>query len=209
MKRHFLRLWAGTLIPLCTPMPGNPCISNNPVCTPQPGIPCINSFPSPTPVLGIGDGGVYGGIGGGGYPPGIINPTPVQLPGGEQGYIIGPDYTVNPTPVIDTVDHSAITVYVPKPPELRITSIGQLISSLISLVLVIAGILAFVYLIWGGLQWITSGGDKGNVEVAQKRIQAALVGLFIVFASWAVMLLIQSFLGVNFVGGSFPIQLPY
>lgn len=101
------------------------------------------------------------------------------------------------------------TIQIPKPSNVNIINIGLLISSLINLALIIAGIAAFAYLIWGGVQWITSGGDKGNVEAAQKRIQAAIVGLFVVFSAWAIMLLIQSFLGITIIGGGIPIQPPF
>ncbi|OIO13066.1 hypothetical protein COV53_04615 [Candidatus Gottesmanbacteria bacterium CG11_big_fil_rev_8_21_14_0_20_37_11] len=92
------------------------------------------------------------------------------------------------------------TINIPQPTSVRITNIGSLISSTIGLVLIIAGLAAFAFLIWGGIAWITSGGDKSQVEAAQKRIQAAIVGLFIVFAAWALMLLIQGFFGVTILG---------
>lgn len=67
----------------------------------------------------------------------------------------------------------------------------------INLILVIAGLVAFLFLLWGGLQWILAGGDKDGTEKARKRITAALVGLVIVFAAYAIILLVQGFLGVN------------
>ena len=75
-------------------------------------------------------------------------------------------------------------------------NIGQILSATISLIFIIAGLAAFIFLIWGGIHWITSGGDKAGVESAQHRIQAALLGLFIVFAAWAIMLVAQAFFGI-------------
>jgi hypothetical protein len=92
---------------------------------------------------------------------------------------------------------SGITVNVDRPGNIKITDVGKLIGALISAVFVIAGLIAFVFLIWGGIQWITSGGDKAGVEGAQKRIQAALIGLLIVAASWAIMSLVAKFLGID------------
>ena len=40
------------------------------------------------------------------------------------------------------------------------TQIGTLISNGINVAIAVAAIAAFAYLIWGGIQWITSGGDK-------------------------------------------------
>jgi len=75
--------------------------------------------------------------------------------------------------------------------------IGDFISNAISLVLGVAGLLTFIYLIWGGIQWITSGGDKAQYEAARNKITAALIGLAIVAAAWAVMQLVAKFFGVS------------
>ena len=79
-------------------------------------------------------------------------------------------------------------------------SIGALISSAIQLVLVLAAIIFFFILVIGGIKWITSGGDKGQTEAARNQITAALVGLVIVFAAWAIIQLIGGFFGVNLLG---------
>jgi hypothetical protein len=44
------------------------------------------------------------------------------------------------------------------------TDFGKLINGVLSFVMVIAALLVFLYLIWGGIEWITSGGDKGKTE---------------------------------------------
>lgn len=92
---------------------------------------------------------------------------------------------------------TATTINVSAPSNLFITDLGQLISGTIGAVLIIASLAAFAYLIWGGVQWVTSGGDKAAVEAAQHRIQAALLGLFIVFASWAIMTVVGGFFGFS------------
>jgi len=82
------------------------------------------------------------------------------------------------------------------PPETGFaTDIGTLISSLLRVVMVIAALLVFVYLIWGGVEWITSGGDKSKTESARNKITAAVIGLIILAASYAILQLILSFLG--------------
>lgn len=86
---------------------------------------------------------------------------------------------------------------VPQPPDFQIENLGLLISRALNIALLLAGILVFVYLVWGGIQWITSGGDKAKTEEARSRITAALVGLAIVAAAWAVMKLISFFFGID------------
>ena len=97
------------------------------------------------------------------------------------------------------------TIGIPKPEQAKITDIGTLISSGVSIIIIIAGILVFAYLVWGGIQWITSGGDKTKTEEARNRITAALVGLAIVAASWAIIKLIGYFFGIDIFGGDVPL----
>src|SRR3989338_734377 len=92
---------------------------------------------------------------------------------------------------------NGITFTIPTPPNLRVTNLGKLISGLIGAILVIATLAAFIYLLIGGFQWITSGGDKSAVESAQKRIQAAIIGLIIVWAAWALMIIVGKFFGID------------
>lgn len=79
------------------------------------------------------------------------------------------------------------------------SDIGAIISSMLNLVMLIAAILVFMYLIWGGIEWITSGGDKSKTENARNKITAAIVGLIVLAASYALLQLALSLLG--FSGG--------
>lgn len=87
------------------------------------------------------------------------------------------------------------------PPKYSVVSVGALLSGLVSAAIIIAAILAFVYLVWGGLNWLTSGGDKTKTEEAQKRITSAIIGLAIVAASWALIQLIANVFGLDFQQG--------
>lgn len=96
-----------------------------------------------------------------------------------------------------------------QPSNVKITELGQLISAGVGTLLIIAALLAFLYLILGGIQWITSGGDKTGMEAARNKITHAIVGLIIVGAAWAIMTLVQNFLGVTIIGGSVTLPKPY
>lgn len=76
-------------------------------------------------------------------------------------------------------------------------TIAGVIAGLIRLVLVVVALVFFAILIFGGLQWITSGGDKANVEKARNRITHALIGLAIVFVAWAIIKLIGTLFGID------------
>lgn len=70
---------------------------------------------------------------------------------------------------------------------------GNLVGTLIQLAFVLAVVIALAFLIWGGIQWILSGGDKGKVEGARGTIVAALVGLVLVFLSYFILNILLNF----------------
>jgi hypothetical protein len=78
---------------------------------------------------------------------------------------------------------------------------GNIISASISLILIVAAILFFFMLVIGGIKWILSGGDKGATEAARNQITAALIGLVVVFAAWAIANLIGSLFGITIFSG--------
>ncbi len=96
-----------------------------------------------------------------------------------------------------------------QPVNVRIGDLGTLISALVGTLLIIAALLAFFFLILGGIQWITSGGDKTAMEAARNKITHAIVGLVIVGAAWAIMILIQQFLGITIIGGTVDFPKPF
>ena len=108
--------------------------------------------------------------------------------------------------VAKVLAQTAPEVTITKPENVKIINIGTLIQGIVQGALLIAALLVFLYLIWGGIQWITSGGDKSKTQEARDRITAALVGLAVVAAAWAVMLIIQYFFGISVIDGQ--INLP-
>lgn len=92
------------------------------------------------------------------------------------------------------------SIIIKKPDNVSIVELGSLLSAVVSALLIIAALLAFFFLILGGIQWITSGGDKTGMEAARNKITHAIVGLVIVGAAWAIMVLVQNFLGVDIIG---------
>ena len=61
--------------------------------------------------------------------------------------------------------------------------VNNLITQIINVFSVIVGIIAVIMIIWGGLKYITSGGDSGNVTGAKNTILYAIIGLIIVALS--------------------------
>ena len=63
--------------------------------------------------------------------------------------------------------------------------------------IIMGGIGLFVFLVWGGVEWMLSAGDKTKVENAQKRITNALIGVAIVASAFAIWKLALIFFGIN------------
>ena len=76
-----------------------------------------------------------------------------------------------------------------------------IVSGAVSLVLLVVALIFFFVLIMGGLKWVMSGGDQKNVESARNQITNALIGLAIVFATFAIMKLIETIFGITILGG--------
>lgn len=76
-------------------------------------------------------------------------------------------------------------------------TVPNIIQTAIRLVLVVASLIAFFFLVLGGIKWVTSGGDKEQTQKAQGQITAALVGLVIVFSAWAILRLVEAFFGIS------------
>ena len=72
--------------------------------------------------------------------------------------------------------------------------LGEIISGLLPYLFTGAGLLLLLYLIFGGLQLMTSRGDPKAVESAKGKITGALIGFLIVFASYWIVQITASIL---------------
>ncbi len=85
------------------------------------------------------------------------------------------------------------------------TDILQIVRAIIRFILLIAFVLAFIFLLIGGLRWITAGGDEKSVAGARGMITAALIGLVIVLLAFAIIKLVETFFGVTIISGTLTI----
>jgi len=93
------------------------------------------------------------------------------------------------------------------PPEfrnLRNVSIPKLIPAFINLVLIAAVVLFVFSLLLGGLKFILTGGDKEKTAEAGRQVLNAILGIVIVFSSWAIISLIEQFFGIELTTLEFP-----
>ncbi|HUV42837.1 MAG TPA: hypothetical protein VMY36_02910 [Patescibacteria group bacterium] len=73
----------------------------------------------------------------------------------------------------------------------------SILSKIIGIMTVIAGIWFFFILVIGAFGYLTAGGDSKAVEGATKRISNGLTGLIVIVLAYALISLIGNFLGFD------------
>ncbi|MCS7093486.1 MAG: hypothetical protein NZL96_03660 [Patescibacteria group bacterium] len=88
-----------------------------------------------------------------------------------------------------------------------VPSFSQVITFLIRLFFVVAGLIALINLLLGAFGWITSGGNKESIEKAREKIQAAIIGLILIFVVLSIVVVLENILNIG-LGITKPIQFP-
>ena len=89
-------------------------------------------------------------------------------------------------------------------------SLSDILTFVIRAFFVIAGLAALLFLLLGALAWVTSGGNKENVDKARDKITAAVLGLIIIVAVLAIIVTMEQIVFANrlCLGLSCPITIP-
>jgi hypothetical protein len=64
--------------------------------------------------------------------------------------------------------------------------ISNILNTVVNVILWVAGILAVIYLIWGGLTYVTAGGDAEKAGKGRVAITNAIIGIVIIAAALAI-----------------------
>ena len=110
--------------------------------------------------------------------------------------LVSPIYAQDPT---IQVDESKIGFKIP--------TLGDILTFLIRAFFIVAGLMALLMLLLGAMAWVTSGGNKENVDKAREKIQAALIGVILVFIVIALVGVIENVLSLG-LGITRPIVFP-
>lgn len=81
------------------------------------------------------------------------------------------------------------------PPQL--SALEDLFGRAVSAIIALAGIVLFIFLIMGGLKYITSSGDPQKTEGAKKTITYAIGGLLVILLSYLILTVIGKITGAN------------
>ena len=75
---------------------------------------------------------------------------------------------------------------------------GKALAFGLTLFLTAVILLSLGFIVYGGLNWIMSGGDKTKLESARRTIIYAILGLLLAFVSFAMVSFVGSILKVDF-----------
>jgi len=72
------------------------------------------------------------------------------------------------------------------------SSIKSIASTVVNTISIIVGVIAVIFIIYGGFKYITSGGDSGKVSEAKNALIYAIVGLLVVAIAQAIVRFVLS-----------------
>lgn len=76
-------------------------------------------------------------------------------------------------------------------------SVGQIVSKFLPYLFVFVGLILLAYLIMGGFEMMTSGGDPKKIQSAQGKVTNAIVGFLIIFVAYWITQILQSIFGLS------------
>ena len=66
-------------------------------------------------------------------------------------------------------------------------SLQEVFARILTFFTAISGSLALLMFVYGGVMWLTSGGETGRIETGKKAITWSVIGLLVIFGSYAVL----------------------
>lgn len=82
-------------------------------------------------------------------------------------------------------------------PAGAVKPLGAFLSMFIGFLTTLAGLMFLIYIIIAGLNWISSGGDKGKVEKAREQMTQGALGLIVVIAGYAIVGIVGRVFGLD------------
>lgn len=79
--------------------------------------------------------------------------------------------------------------------ESRFPDLASVVNNAVPILFAFSGMALFVYLVWGGFDFLTSMGDPKKAEQGKNKITHAVVGFIIIFAAFWIVQLADLFLG--------------
>lgn len=85
-------------------------------------------------------------------------------------------------------------------PSGGVDTLSKVVSNAMTIMLILTVVLALIFLVLGGIQWISSGGDKGKVAAARQKLTMAIVGLVVALGAFFIVNIFGYFFNVKLFG---------
>lgn len=79
----------------------------------------------------------------------------------------------------------------------KFSDLEIIVGNIIRAVVPIAGVVLFAMLVYGGMQYLSSGGNPESMQKAKSALTYAVVGVALLVVAWLALLFIQTFTGVR------------
>lgn len=90
-----------------------------------------------------------------------------------------------------------------------IKTLDQFLPKLLQVAIIIGSLFTFIWLLWGGVEFIIAGADPERSKSAKSKITQAIVGLGLLATVWVLWRLVTYFLGISPTPkGPFNLQIP-
>lgn len=110
----------------------------------------------------------------------VINPSTGAV---DQFETVDPNQPGGTLTVTVKIDQNAL--------GFRIPNLSDILTFVIRLFFVLAGLVALLYLLLGAFAWITSGGEEENTTKARNKITAAIIGVVLIVAVLAIIVTLE------------------
>ncbi len=100
--------------------------------------------------------------------------------------------TAGGTQAKQTAKSKVVTLENPIPSIASIENIPVFIGTVVSRILVVVGALTLLVFIYGGVEWLQSGGSEEKVRAGTQAMLFAVLGLVIIFASYGILNIVIS-----------------
>ena len=76
-------------------------------------------------------------------------------------------------------------------------SLSEAVNTLVTVIFFVAGLAAFLFILWGAVSYIMAGDDASKLEAARKKITNAVVGLILVALVYVIWLIAAQIFGID------------
>ncbi|MEI6690692.1 MAG: hypothetical protein WCL07_03005 [bacterium] len=76
-------------------------------------------------------------------------------------------------------------------------TVELILTNVITVLTIVGGIMFILYFLFGALQWVSAGGEKGKIEKAKGMLTNAAIGLIIIVLSYSITWIVGKVLGVD------------